>query len=203
MQFCRNIQSVKCLEKQQGVLYRYSIIRCCMPQESRRGILRNIIFQGQESAFLFICIILSQNAFKRTLMCFLARSDYRIAEHKPIGAKLFGVHAQSFCNKGLVPEYTKACRQMSTSRRTLDYDLLCINMPFFCIFTEHCNCCSQLKKRLRETCRSNAVAQNRSMIAHCHKSDCKSFCLSVRSHLIAAARTDQHNRSFSLRIDFR
>ena len=70
MQFCRNIQSVKCLEKQQGVLYRYSIIRCCMPQESRRGILRNIIFQGQESAFLFICIILSQNAFKRTLCAF-------------------------------------------------------------------------------------------------------------------------------------
>ena len=45
MQLCRNIQCMKCLEKQQGILYRNGVIRSGMPQESRRCILADTIFQ--------------------------------------------------------------------------------------------------------------------------------------------------------------
>ena len=194
---------MKSLEKQQGILYRNGVVWSSVPHECRWSIFGYIEFQRQESAFLFICIIFSKNTLKGTLMCFFPGSNNRITEHKTIGTEFLRIHSQGFCYKRFIPENTKACCQMSTCGRTLDYDLVCINVPFFCIFTEHCNCCSQLQKCLRETCRCNAVAKDCCMIPHCHKLNSQRFCLSVRCHCISATRTDQYNRSLSLWVYLR
>ena len=78
-----------------------------------------------------------------------------------------------------------------------------INMVFVRIFSQMCHCFRQLQKCQRIFRRFHAVTKDRRLISLCDILNRHRFCLPVGCHLIAAARADQNERTFSVRNHLR
>ena len=150
-----------------------------------------------------IVSIFSRQCFKRTSVGIFPGSDNRIAQDHSVWPDLFCGHAKCFGKKRFLPENSKAACQMTAGGKSLYHYFFRIYMVFVRIFSQMCHCFRQLQKCQRIFCRFHAVTKDRRLISLCDILNRHRFCLPVGCHLIAAARADQNERTFSVRNHLR
>ena len=135
-------------------------------------------------------------------MTIFSGSDNRITKDHPIGLYHLRLHFQSLIQPFLIPESSKAARQMSACRKSGNSDPLYIYIPLISMFTYQLHGKRQLHKCPWKYIRHQAVVKHKDMKTSCQILHSDRLIFTSRKFMIAAARTKQDSRSFFIRDPF-